>query len=173
MSSHDILPILPKNQMRILLLGPGNRYPRDHKKRVSILKHLRKEGYVGAMLGEDLAKDRTDLPFQVRLISSLESLDLVLVLNSGTAPIVELSLLWPYSRAREIARVWCPRKYIEKRRSVPGDVVKSFDYRVFSNQEFNQCALKEEFLQATNRECFNIAQRQGLLSHIGLLPPNG
>lgn len=157
--------------MSIVLLGPGEAQPKDLYKRKRILNELQQRGYTQTKLGEDFVVDSSEVPWPIVLRALVPQLDLILVLDSGVAPLVELTLLWPDVRAREITRVWCNRTYVSSRRTTPTDIIKSFDGRLFSQEEFDACDLIGDFLQAADRACFNKAQRQGVLSHLGLPPP--
>lgn len=156
--------------MSILLLGPGEAQSKDLRKRRQILDELQQRGYTQTKLGEDFAEAGSEMPWAVMLRALVRDLDLILVLNSGVAPLVELTILWPDVRAREVTRVWCKREYATDRRTTPKEIIESFDCKYFSKDEFDTCDLTADFVQAAERACFNKAQRLGLLSDIGLIP---
>lgn len=165
-----MLPPLPKSQMSIVLLGPGEAHPKDLCKRRQILNELQQCGYTQTKLGEDFARDESEMPWPVVLRALVSNLDLILVLESGVAAVTELAILWPDPRAREITRVWCKREYATPERTTPRQIIDMFHHWFFSQEEFDACDLIADFVQAAERTCFNKAQRQGLLSDIGLLP---
>ena len=161
---------LPKNKMNIILLGPGEDQPKDLDKRKRILNELQQRGYTQTKLGEDFVVDSSEMPWPIALRALVPQLDLILVLDSGVAAVTELAILWPDLRAREITRVWCKREYDTPERTTPRQIIDLFHHWFFSEEEFDACELIVDFLQAADRACFNKAQRQGLLSHIGLPP---
>ena len=139
-------------------------------KRHQIALRLRKNGYSLAMLGEDLLQE-PEAPLHLALRSKLPVIDLLLVLNSGPAPLAELATISSDLRGREITKVWWKREFNEGRRSTPGDVVRMFDNWPFSEEEFESCELVESFVETAERFCVNKAQREGRLKNWGLLPP--
>ena len=139
-------------------------------KRHQIACRLREKGYVLAMLGEDVLQE-PEAPLHLALRSKLPFIDLLLVLNTGPAPLAELTTISTDLRGREITRVWWKREFTEGRRSTPGDVVRMFDNWPFSEEEFESCELVESFVEAAERFCVTKAQREGRLKYLGLLPP--
>ena len=161
---------LQRERLRIVVLGPGEAQPRDLSKCRQIASRLRENGYTRAVLGKDLLQE-TEAPLQLALRSELAHIDLLLVLNTGAAPLVELTTISSDLRARQITRVWSKREFTEKRRSTPGDVLKMFDYWTFDEREFDSCELVEWFVETADRFCVNRAQLEGRLTRWGLLPP--
>lgn len=161
---------LRRESLRVVVLGPGQSQPRDLSKREQIASSLREHGYSLAVLGEEILGD-PDLPLHIALQRVLPGIDLLLVLNTGAAPLVELTAISSDYRAREITRVWSKREYTEGRRSTPGDVVKMFDNQPFNQEEFDTCELVESVVATAERFCLNKAQREGRLTGWGLLPP--
>lgn len=153
-----------------MVLGPGESQPRDLCKRRQIASRLRENGYSLAILGEDLLEG-AEAPLHLALRSELPSIDLLLVLNTGAAPLVELTTISFDLRARQITRVWSKREFTEKRRSTPGDVVKMFDYWTFDEDEFESCELVDSVVETAHRFCVNRAQLEGRLTRWDLLPP--
>lgn len=163
--------LLRREALKIVVLGPGEAQPCDLEKRRQITFCLIDRGYVQAKLGEDFL-GKTDIPLHLALRNALSDLDLVLVLNTGVAPLAELTSISFDSRAREITRVWSKREFVGGRRSTPGDVLKLFDNSPFSVEEFDSCELVESFVDTAERFCFSKAQAEGRLVGLGLLPPN-
>jgi hypothetical protein len=161
---------LPRNQVSILLLGPGQAQPKDLLKRTQILNELKQRGYTQTNMGEDFAEAGSGATWPLMLKTLVRDLDLILVLNSGVAPLVELTILWPDIRAREVTRVWCKLEHYTARSTTPKAIIDSFDCRFYNQNEFDTCDLTAEFVQAAERVCLNKAQRLGLLSDIGLTP---
>lgn len=162
---------LQRETLRVVVLGPGEDQPRALDKRKQIASRLQSRGYSGAILGEDLLGE-PDLPLPLALKSELPAIDLLLVLNAGVAPIVELMAISSDLSSREKTRVWSKRGYAEGRRTTPGDVVAMFDYWPFSEEEFESCELVESILETTDRFCMSKAQREGRLTALGLPPPS-
>ena len=162
--------LLRRGSLRIVVLGPGEAQPRDLSKRQQIASRLHDHGYVLAKLGEDLLDD-AEMPLHLALRSALHSIDLLLVLNTGPAPLAELTIINSDYRARQITRVWSKREYKEGHRSTPGDVVAMFDNWPFSAEEFDSCELVESVVEVAERFCLDKAQREGRLTDLGLLPP--
>ena len=161
---------LQRESLRVVILGPGKAQPRDLNKRNQIASRLRAHGYSLAVLGEEILGD-PDLPLHIALQRMLPEIDLLLVLNTGAAPLVELTALSSDYRARQITRVWSKREYTEGRRSTPGDVVAMFDNWPFNEEEFDTCELVESVVATAERFCMDKAQREGRLTGWGLLPP--
>lgn len=160
---------LPREQLKILILGPGEDQPTEYTKRIAIRNQLRACGYTKVKLGEEILNTNSPLP--MALLAAVQDIDLILVLESGPAPLAEISILFPDYAARDITRVWCPRRFFSTRRTMPIDIVRAFEYKLYSESEFTNCDLTAEFIQAAERFCFKKAQREGLLSGLGLLPP--
>lgn len=153
-----------------MVLGPGEAQPDDLEKRRQIACSLVDRGYSLAQLGEELLEEPA-IPLHLALRAELPNIDLLLVLNTGVAPLVELTSISSDFRARQITRVWSMRKHAEGRRSTPGDVVAMFDYLPFSQEEFDSCELVASFVETAERFCLNRAQSEGRLRGLGLLPP--
>ena len=151
-------------------MGPGEAQPRDFTKRRQIISSLRDYGYSLAMLGEELIGDATG-PLHLTLRAELLNIDLLIVLNSGAAPLVELATISPDYRARQITRVWSKREYSEGRRSTPGDVVGMFLNWQFSEDEFESCELVQSVVATTESFSMSKAQLEGRLTSLGLPPP--
>ena len=150
-----------------MLLGPGQgelyQGFDSHQKRLEILDLLYAHGYAQAVLGENIIPDETTIPLHIALVRELKADDLVLVLNTGAAPLVELTEIFPRQALRAVTVVFCPRGYLSVHRSTPGDVVRFFDYRRFNTEELTSCELSTEFIDAANRTCFDRAQQQGAI----------
>lgn len=123
------------------------------------------------MLGEDFLGD-SEAPLHLALRSELRKIDLLLVLNTGAAPLAELATISYDYRARQITKVWSKREYTEGRRSTPGDVVAMFDNWPFSEEEFESCELVESVVETADRFCVSKAQLEGRLTNLGLPPPS-
>ena len=162
---------LQRESLRIVVLGPGEAQPRDLSKRRQITSRLRDHGYSLARLGEDLLED-TEAPLHLALLSELRKIDLLLVLNTGVAPIVELTTISFDHRARQITRVWSKREYAEGSRTTPRDVLEMFDNWMFSEEEFESCELVESVVATADRFCMSKAQQEGRLTGLGLPPPS-
>ena len=145
---------LQRESLRVVVLGPGEAQPRDLSKRRQIVSRLRDRGYSLARLGEDLLKHR-EAPLHLALLSELPKIDLLLVLNSGVAPIVELTTISFDHRARQITRVWSKREYAEGPRTTPRDVLELFDNWMFSEEEFESCELVESVVATADRFCMS------------------
>lgn len=158
-----------KSECRVVLLGPGDAQPSHLQKRIEIRDRLRVLGYELAVLGEEILGD-SPLPLTMALLAELNPDDLVLVLDTGVAPLAELAAIMPNLSLRENTEVWCERGILGNRRSTPSDVVRSFDYKLFAEDELNSCELTEQFIDAANRAWIARAQREGILSSIGYLP---
>ena len=162
--------LLQRETLRIVILGPGEDCSHDLNKRRQIAFRLRDRGYSWTMLGEEFLGD-PDMPLPWALQSGLPEVDLILVLNTGVAPIVELLAISRDYRGRQITRVWSKREYDQARRSTPGDVLKVFDCSLFSPEEFETCELVESFVATAERFCMSKAQLEGRLTGLGLPPP--
>ena len=162
---------LQRERLRVVVLGPGEAQPCDLKKRQQIACRLRDRGFSLAMLGEDLLGKPT-MPMHLALQSELPEIDLLLVLNTGVAPLVELTTISFDYRARQITRVWSKREYTEGYRSTPSDVVAMFDNWPFSEEEFESCELVESVVATADRFCMSKAQQEGRLTALGLPPPS-
>jgi len=162
---------LQRQDLRIMLLGPGEVQRAHYEKRLSIKERLRDRGYLRADTGEQILGPSPELPLHLALARALRNVDLILVLETGPAPLVELTQLSNSYRARQITRVWCLREHVAGRRSAPSDVVKMFDHWLFNQDEFDSCELTDEFLLAADRFCLNKAQLTGRLQDMGLAPP--
>ena len=123
------------------------------------------------MLGENLLEE-AEAPLHLALLSKLPNIDLLLVLNTGPASLAELAAISSDERALQITRVWSKREFTEGRRSTPSDVVKMFDYRTFSEQEFESCELVESVVATADRFYVSNVQFAGRLTRRNLLPPD-
>ena len=159
-----------RDRLRIIVLGPGDAQPPDLCKRRQVKSRLRERGYSLTILGEELLQD-ADAPLHIALRAELHNIDLLLVLNTGVAPIVELTAISFDHRARQITKVWSKEEYAEGGRTTPGDVVAMFDNWLFSAEEFDSCELVESVIEATERFCMNKAQQEGRLTGFELPPP--
>ena len=162
---------LQRDRLKVVVLGPGEAQPHDLNKRKQIARRLRSYGYSRTVLGEDLLGEAT-MPLHLALQSELPAIDLLLVLNTGVAPIVELASISSDYRARQITKVWSKREFTEGRRTTPSDVVEMFDNWPFSAEEFYSCELVESFIATAERFCMSKAQREGRLTALGLPPPS-
>ena len=162
---------MQRERMRIVILGPGEAQPPDLRKREQIKSRLCELGYSLVILGEELLQDAA-APLHLTLRSELPNIDLLLVLNTGVAPIVELTAISFDLRARQITKVWSKREYLEGRRTTPGDVVAMFENWPFNEEEFDSCELVEWVIATAERFCLSKAQQEGRLTSLGLLPPN-
>ncbi len=84
-----MLADLPKNELKIIVLGPGMDQQNDLIKRKQILKALHDEGYSSSQLGEQAISVSPSLPLNIALLQ-LEA-DLILVLETGPAPLCRIS----------------------------------------------------------------------------------
>ena len=158
-----------RHSLRVVVLGPGERQQRDLEKRRQIVSRLHSHGYLRARLGEQFLGDPTDsLHFALR--AALPNADLLLVLNTGPAPLVELTTISFNEEAVRKTRVWSRREYTEGPRSTPSDVLKIFHNRPFSEEEFNACVLTGEMVEAAD-EYLGKAQMEDSLGGFRLLPP--
>ncbi len=162
---------LQRESLRIIVLGPGKAQPHDLSKRRQIVSQLHDRGYSLAKLGEDVL-EYSDVPLHLALLAELRKIDLLLVLNSGVAPLVELTTISSDYRARQITRVWSKREYTEGPRTTPGDVLAMFDNWPFSEEEFESCELVESVVATADRFCMSKAQLEGRLTGLGLPPPS-
>ena len=162
---------MQRERIRIVVLGPGEAQPPDLRKREQIKSRLHERGYSLTILGEELLQD-ADAPLPLALRSELPNIDLLLVLNTGVAPIVELTAISSDFRARQITKVWSKREYVEGRRTTPGDVVAMFENWQFNDEEFDSCELVEWVIATAERFCLDKAQVEGRLANWGLLPPD-
>ena len=124
---------LQREQLRIVVLGPGEAQPIDLNKRRQIASELRAQGYSLTELGEELLEG-AESPLHLALVEALPNVDLLLVLNSGPATLAELAAVSTDYRGRQITRVWSKREYVEDRRSTPGDVLGMFENWHFSEE---------------------------------------
>lgn len=171
MAPNQFNSLLERETLRIVLLGPGEAQEDDLKKRHQAKCRLIDEGYILTQLGEDLIGN-PDIPLQSALFSELWNIDLLLVLNTGPAPLAELASIYHSYRAKEITKVWSKREYMQGGRTTPKDIVNSFDNWIFSPEEFESCELIESLVDVTERVCMIRAQKDGRLVSLGLLPPN-
>ena len=161
---------LRRESLHVVILGPGQAQPRDLNKRKQIASRLRDHGYVLAKLGEDFLGN-PDEPLHFALHSKLPEIDLLLVLNTGVAPLVELTAISIDYRATEITKVWSKREYTEGPRSTPSDVLDMFDNWAFNQDEFDSCELVESIVATAEEFCQEKAKREGDIVGWGLLPP--
>ena len=162
---------LQRESLRIIVLGPGEAQPPDLRKRKQIKCRLRGRGYSRAMLGEEFLEG-TEAPLHLALRSELWKIDLLLVLNTGESPLVELTTISTDLRARQITRVWWRREHADGSRSTPRDVVTMFDNWPFNREEFESCELVESMLETADRFSLSKAQLEGRLANLGLPPPS-
>ena len=159
-----------REQLRIVLLGPGESQPEDYNKRVQIRDNLREQGYLSSSLGEEEIGVNPLLPLPLALVDAIPNLDLVMVLDSGPAPLVELSFIAQRLEFRNKTHVWCSRDLLGDRRNTVGDLIKMFPWSAYDQQEFRDCSLTQEFVDCAKRFFVNKAQQEGLLSPLGFLP---
>ena len=171
MDLHQYNSLLERETLRVVLLGPGEAQESDLKKRHQLKSRLIDEGYALAKLGEDLIGN-PEMPLQLALISELRDIDLLLVLNTGPAPLAELASISHSYKAKEIIKVWSKREYMNRQRSTPGDIVSMFENSMFSPEEFESCELIESLVAVTERVCITRAHKEGRLISLGLLPPH-
>lgn len=152
----------------MVLLGPGTTQERDYSKRCQIRDLLQQKGYNHAVLGEEALGPAPDLPLNLALFTIVPQTDLILVLETGPAPLTEITTLMSIPRAREITRVWCLRDHIGQRRSTPADVVKSFETYLFIAEEFATCSLSESFIETADRFCVTKGMYDGIIPSLGL-----
>lgn len=162
---------LQSENLRIVVLGPGEAQPQDLSKRRQITSRLLDIGYSCAKLGEDVLGE-SQAPLHIALLSEMQFIDLLLVLNTGPAPLVELTTISRDYSSRQKTRVWWKREYAGGGRSTPGDVVGMFDNWPFNEEEFDSCELVESVLATAERFCMSKAQREGRLISVGLFPPS-
>ena len=162
---------LQRENLKIIVLGPGVAQPFDLSKRQQIADRLRERGYSLAKLGEELLEE-AEAPLHLALRSELPRIDLLLVLNTGEAPLVELTTISTDLRARQITRVWWWREHAAGPRSTPRDVVTMFDNWPFNREEFESCELVESMLETADRFSMSKAQLEGRLTNLGLPPPS-
>lgn len=163
---------LPRESLNILLLGPGENQPEDFKKRKQILDELVSLGYSKAKLGEDVIPKDSEIPYTDALLSLVPDFDLILVLDSGPAPLVELATLAHIAKALQITKVWWKREYATGGRTSATDVVKRYDNWPYNPEEFQTCELLASFKESAERNCFNKALLENKLppgTGIGLL----
>ncbi len=122
------------------------------------------------MLGEDFLGE-PDEPLHFALRSKLSEIDLILVLNTGVAPLVELTTISINYRATKITKVWSKREYTEGPRSTPGDVLDMFDNWPFKQDEFDSCELVESVVAIAEDFFQEKAKQEGRLTSWGILPP--
>ena len=161
---------LGRDNLRVVVLGPGESQKADFEKRKQITSRLRDHGYCLAELGEDFLGCPPE-PLHIALLSALDTIDLLIVLNTGAASLAELSVISLDLAAREKTIVWWPARFDEGRRTIPTDVVGTFSNNVFGKREFSECQLVEEVIEEADRFCMNHAQREGRLVSFGLIPP--
>lgn len=164
-----------RRDLRIVLLGPGEgeRYEGfdTYQKRLEILELLQAHGYPQTVMGENIIPDGTTIPLPFALVGELKTDDLVLVLDTGAAPLAEITaILFARLDLRDSTHVFCPRDYLSGERSTPGDIVRSFVHIRFNTEELTSCELTTEFIAAANRTCFDRAQRQGEFRWFGHQP---
>ena len=162
---------MQRERLKIVVLGPGKAQPPDLLKRRQIKSRLREHGYSLTILGEELLGD-PDAPLHLVLQLELSNIDLLLVLNTGVAPILELTVISHDLRARHKTRVWTKREYTRGRRTLPRDVLAMFENWPFSEEEFESCELVESVIETAERFCMNKAQEEGRLTSFRLLPPD-
>ena len=159
-----------RGSLRIVVLGPGDRQPRDLHKRKQVVSRLRSHGYLSALLGEDFLGDPQDA-LHIALRTALPTADLLLVLNTGPAPLVELTTISFNEEALKKTRVWSRREYTEGPRSTPGDVVNMFHGRAFTEEEFEACTLTGQMVEAVD-VYLTQAQMEASFEGPSLLPPS-
>ncbi len=161
---------VPAAEIRILLLGPGERFPQEHAKRRAIRQALIDKGFAGARLGEEVINPDTQLPLHMELARLVlrGDFDLILVLDAGPAPLVELTTLSTTRSALGITEVWWKREFRSEGRSTPAEVVAVFHNHPYSADEFNVCDLTAEFIQAAWRLRYHramaLSEQQGTSS---------
>lgn len=161
---------LRRENLRVVVLGPGEAEPCEYRKRCQIAHRLRRHGYELTQLGEELLGEPS-APLAIALEHLIDHFDLLLVLNAGVAPLVELTSISKNYAARAKTRVWMKREYRGRQKSAPDDVVKMFEHWLYSETEFDTSELITSIIDATDRFCMNRAQREGRLTMFGLNPP--
>lgn len=162
-----------RRQLRIILLGPGEGEPGgfDHlRKRREIRGRLLERGYSSTLLGEDILGVDEPLPLPLALVDALYPDDLILVLETGVAPLVEIAFIFSNLALRDSTIVFCRREHVTGRRTTPGDLIKAFHYTTFSDDELTSCELTEEFVVAADRTSLVKAQRDGAFTGLGFSP---
>ncbi len=162
-----------RRQLRVILLGPGEGEPGDFdhlRKRREIRGRLLDMGYSNTVLGEDILGDASSFPLHMALLDAINPDDLILVLEAGAAPLVELAVISPNLSLRDSTIVFCRREHVTGRRTTPGDLIRTFHYVAFSDDELTSCELTEEFVTAANRTSLDRAQRAGAFPWLGFSP---
>ena len=147
---------LQKTRFSVLVWAPGDEF--FTKKRADIIKLL-KEHEFEAFTSEELAEQvRSSLPLPYQELEHWVAVDLVIVLEAGIAPAMEISSYAFSPGFCEKCVVFHPRDYDPVgKTSFPAEVLKLFPNRVmYSEQEMQDCTIIAECLNSAEafRHCY-------------------
>jgi hypothetical protein len=137
---------LRKTVFSVLVWAPGDDF--FTKKRADIIKQLKKEGFE-AFTSEQLGKkftSSTPLPYQE--LSHWEAVNLVIVLEAGVAPAMELASFVFFPGFCEKCVVFHPRDYVAVGKTTyTAELLRLFPNRViYSDKEMQDCTIIDECL---------------------------
>lgn len=136
---------IQKTEFSVLVWGPGDNELLT-KKRTDIVKLLKKDGFE-AFTSEELGKKlRSSAPLPYQELSHWEAVNLVIVLEAGVAPAMELASFVFFPGFCERCVVFHPRDYVTGGKTTyPGEVLKLFPNRViYSDKEMQDCTVVAE-----------------------------
>lgn len=147
---------LRKTQFSVLVWAPGDEF--FTQKRADIIKQLKEEGFQ-AFTSEELdEKVPSGIPLPYKELSHWEAVNLVIVLEAGIAPAMELASYFLSPGFCEKCVVFHRRDYVPvDKTTYPAEVLKLFPTRViYSEQEMQDCTVIAECLHRAKafRHCF-------------------
>lgn len=138
--------ILRKVEFKVLVWGPGDDF--FEKKRSEIIARLRERDFQ-AFTSEELAKQvPSTLPLPQQELRHWEAVDLVIVLEAGIAPAMELALYAWFPEFCEKCIVYHRKDYDPTRRKTfPANLLSLFANRVlYADEEMLDCRITNDCL---------------------------
>lgn len=155
---------LRKTPFSVLVWAPGKEF--FTKKRADIIKRLKEQGFQ-AFTSEELGEkvpSSSPLPYQE--LSHWEAVNLVIVLEAGIAPAMELASYAFLPGFCEKCVVFHPRDYVPVGKTTfPAEVLELFPNRViYSEQEMQDCTIIDECLHRAKafRHCSALQRASGV-----------
>lgn len=157
---------LQEVEFKVLVWAPGDDF--FWKKRQEIIERLRKHGFQ-AFTSEELAKRvPSRLPLPEQELRHWEAVNLVIVLEAGVAPAMELALYAWNPDFCEKCIVFHPRDWDPAHQiTFPSEVLRLFGNRVlYAGQEMQDCTITDECLHRAEalRRCFVLKDIPAIMS---------
>lgn len=137
---------LRRVQFSVLVWAPGDDF--FTRKRQDIIQRLKKHGFQ-AFTSEELAKQvPSTLPLPDQELAHWQAVDLVIVLEAGIAPAMELASYAWFPEFCDKCLIFHPRDWDPARqKTFPAEVLRLFSNRVlYADKEMEDCTITEECL---------------------------